>query len=240
MRVTTSAWRARAALAVGAAALSLLAVGCTDAGEREHPRPGVFDVFDQPQSQFDLLPAGSPALLTVVPNTTRSVGGTGMYEFFFARGIAAPYCVVAVDVYDRQVGQACGGGMFGGSLAEGVQFEFGEFWAKGIAGGRGTWQLNEHLTIAMEEPEVVYPAVEHILARPQLGFDVPPITDDGGGWADPADYRLLALVDGVSFYMAKTQWAGPMVCIFTHAADADGNAWGSGACGSRDIVLHLP
>lgn len=230
---------ARAALAAGVAGVCLLTVGCTSGGAAEKPRPPVMDLLERKQETYDQLPPGSPALLVTVPGSSRSMGGTGLYEFFIARGLSAPYCVVAVDIYHVQAGQACGGELFGGELVEGMRFEFGAYFARAIP--RATWEtgLNPYFSFAFEPVATEWSdEFELIMAREQIPPDIPPGAADGGRWYDIDSFRLFAVDGDTAFHVSYGSRPGAGVCMVTHTDAGDSSAWGSGGCGVQDVVLN--
>lgn len=199
--------------------------------------------MEQKQEIYDRLPPGSPALVSIFPDSSRSIGGTGMHEFFLARGLVARYCVIAIDIYKVQVGQACGGGAFDGELAEGIRFAFGEFFAGSVPGSQSYMQLNlqfsAQFSLSIDEPApMIYPALEEILARPQTPPDIPPGLDLEHGWAYPESYRLLANDRGSVYHIAMPQRSRSLVCVSLYEQDEFGNGRGSGSCGTKDVVVY--
>ncbi|MBX3093004.1 MAG: hypothetical protein KF680_00455 [Cryobacterium sp.] len=239
MEMTSSARWARAVLAAAVVGLCVLVAGCTVGEERASPRPPVFDLLERKQEVYDRLPPGSPALLAVFADSSRSIGAMGMYEFFLARGLTASYCVIAVDIYDVQVGQACGGGVFDGELAEGIRFAFGEFFAGSVPGTQSYMQFSAQFSISIDEPAPrSYPALEEILARPQTPSDIPPGVDLEGGWVYPESFRLLANDRRSVYHVARVQGSRSGVCIALYEQDEFGNGRGSISCGTQDVVVY--
>lgn len=187
---------------------------------------------------YDQLPPGSPALMTVFADSSRSIGATGKYEFFLARGLTAPYCVIAVDIYDVQVGQACGGGAFDGALAEDIRFAFGEFFAGSVPGSQSVMQFSAQFSISVDESAGIYPALDEIFARPQTQSDRPPGIDLEQGWAYAESYRLLAHDRRSVYHVARPEWSRSLVCVSLYEQDEFGNGRGSGSCGAKDVVVY--
>lgn len=217
----------------------MLVAGCTAGEERANPRPPVLDLLERKQEAHDRLPPGSPALVSIFADSSRSIGGTGMYEFFLARGLVTRYCVIAIDIYRVQVGRACGGGVFDGELAEGIRFAFGEFFADSVPGAQSYMQLSAQFSLSIDEPApMIYPALEEILARPQAPPDIPPGLDLERGWAYPESYRLLANDRGSVYHIARPQRSRSLVCVSLYEQDEYGNGRGSGSCGAKDVVVY--
>src|SRR5690554_3185872 len=115
MGASASVLLARWLLAVAAGfALALVSTGCAPGDSPPRVVPPIDALFEAEQQAYDKLPAGAPALLTVVPTSSRYAGIVGAHHFHLARGVVAPYCVVVTDVYGAQVFQQCGGDSFGG------------------------------------------------------------------------------------------------------------------------------
>lgn len=226
-------------LAVGVVGLCVLVAGCTAEEQGGGARPPILDLFEQKQEIYDELPRGSPALLSVFADSSRSLGSTGIYRFFVARGLLSRYCVIAVDVYDVQVGQVCGGDSFAGELTEGVKFAFGAFFAGQVPRAQSLMQFSAQFLISIDEtPSAIYPAVEQIFARDQVPSDVPPGVSLDPPSSDIGSYRLFADDRGAIYHISRTSWAGPLLCVSVYEQDSFGNGRGSGSCGIKDVVLY--
>lgn len=218
---------------VGVAAVLLGAAGCSAADGDRLIRP-IDTLFAAEQQIYDRLPPGAPALLTVVPGSSRYLGLVGVQHFYVARGVLDPYCVVVTDVYGAQVFQRCGGDLFGGDLPDGVHFEFGAFWAKSAEGARGSYGLGEHLNVALgvASPRD-FPAIVVLLDRAQVADDVAPSFRDDHGFYVLESMRLVA-VDGENrYYFVLSTWPGMEICLIEERGDS-----ASGSCGWADVVLR--
>lgn len=196
------------------------------------------DLLERDPGRGDHLPPGSPALLVTVPGSSRSMGGSDLHEFFIARGLSAKFCVVAVDIYDVELGHACGGDSFGGELAGGIRFEFGAYFANPIP--RADWEigLSPHFSYTLDLGALEgSPEFEAIMARAQVASDIPPHAAEGPTWQDLDSIRLLTVDGDTSYFVSYAARPGAFVCLTSHTEGGDGNSWGSGGCGFQDVVL---
>lgn len=222
----------RKLVAVAATSIVLATVGCAPNDEGNHLVFPIYDLFGEEQQVHDRLPAGVPALLTTVPSSSRYLGGVGIHYFYVALGLAgAPFCLVVTDIYRAQVLQQCGGSTFGGEFADGLRFEFGALWARGIPGAAGTYQLSNHVVIEVcDDSPDGFPAIVALLDREQVPSDIPSLYD---GFYKEETMRLIGIDDDRFFYFGLSEWPGRQFCVLERDSDTL-----TGTCGSSDVLLQ--
>lgn len=215
------------------AVIALVVAGCSPVDGESRVGPPIEELFAAEQQGYDRLPAGVPALLTVVPASSRYAGMVGAHHFYLARGVVAPYCVVVIDVYGAQLFQQCGGDSFGGEYWDGLKFEFGAVWAKKAASVRGSFSLTDHLDVALKDVSPRdFPAIVELLDREQVSGDVAPGFQDHDFYVTES-MRLIAADGENRYFFVLSTWPGMEICLVEQRADI-----GSGSCGWGDVVLH--
>ncbi|MBX3093005.1 MAG: hypothetical protein KF680_00460 [Cryobacterium sp.] len=207
--------------------------------EVHHPRLAIFDHFDAPQQEYDLLPHDAPALLTITPGSSRYLGSAGVHRFFVGLGrVAGPYCVIVTDVYGAQVAQQCGGATFEGAISDGLRFSFGAFAAPSIAGAFGGFGLGPHLLVEAETVDPLsFAAVAELVSRLRVSGDRRVDGTHLDGFLSDGTLRLLAVDGEHQYFLGLTDWPAARLCLF-EVAQRGADEWMTGTCGGRDIAIE--
>jgi hypothetical protein len=230
MGMRARGWSAGAALL----ASGLLLTGCTvPAGE---PLP-IYDLFTVGQQrETDRLSPHSPALWSVHPATTRSLGEVEGFEFFVAlsaRDPWNPFCIVVSGDLDDAV--HCGQETFEAEYSGDFRFQFDAGGSATILTGEAAWQFGPYLAVEVAAPSPPEIIEIPLFALEQEAHDLLPEGASSRTSVKLETTRLYGEHDGRQYFVARPMDTDALVCVVVTAEDQELMS----ACGDEFTMVSL-
>lgn len=210
----------RARRLIGGLALAVCALLLAGCSVPAGTPPPAYELFTGEQRKFDRLPDGSPALWSVFPGTTRSLGELDGVKFFVglsARDPWNPFCIIVSGGPDDAV--HCGSNWIGAVYLRDLRFGF-DANARDSVATENWFQLAPHLVVELEAP--IPPEVIEIplLALDQQEQDLLASDSVALEMVIPETTRLAGELGGYRFFLARSRWVQGHFCVV--AAPANG------------------